>query len=232
MQYRKRKIQAGKTMLVEVGPDCREGKSKPRGKRQNPTPEAVANYNEKLAEKKLRLLLNHNFGAGDYHLVLTYEGQPPTVEEGKRNLRNFLRRATRAAVKEELELRYIAVTEWQAHRIHHHIIVGGLSAREATKQWLPHGHAHITYLYPDGDYGKLAAYLIKETKQSLRAGLITKRWSGSKNLKQPDVKEKTVKRWNLSKTPKEYKHYKLLDWENVVNPVTGTLSQWAYYLRI
>lgn len=76
-------------MLTEVGPDNRAGKNKNREKRENPTPEAVARYNEKMAEKKLRLLLNTNFGPEDFHLVLTYQGTPPGREEAKRELENY-----------------------------------------------------------------------------------------------------------------------------------------------
>ena len=230
--YRKRVTLAGETMLAEVGPDNREGKNRNREKRENPTPEAVARYNEKMAEKKLRLLLDANFGPEDFHLVLTYQGTPPSREEAKQELENYFDRLRRLCRKNKTELKYIYVTEWRNKRIHHHIVLSGVSAKDAMKKW-PLGRCRFTYLDPSGDYKGLAAYLIKETKVNIREGLEGKRYQPSRNLKQPVVKEKTVKRWNrLDKTPKEYKNYALMDWETVVNPITGAVSQYAYYLRI
>lgn len=219
-------------MIVEARPDHRTGKKEQRAEKRNPSREAVARYNQKVSIRNLTMLLNNNFGVGDHHLILTY-AEEPTKENAGKAVKNFLKRARRRARKRGTELRYILITELgEKRRIHHHIIIGGLPSEEIRELWEAQGHTIISFLYPSGDYSALAAYLLKETQANLKAGIITKRWSGSRNLKKPKVKEKPMKRWNLTKTPKEYRHYKLLDWENVVNPITGTLSQWAYYLRI
>ena len=223
-------------MLVEVGPDYRNPQGiKNRGQRKNPTPESMARYNQKLATKKLRLQFNANFGRNDIHATLTHAGAIPTKETAKKALDNFLRKARRLAARTGRELKYILVTELgeKNKRIHHHIVISGLTADEIKTLWEPYGNPAFRYLDGSGDYKGLAEYLLKESKANLQSGLITKRWSCSRNLKKPVVKEKSIKRWNrLDRTPKEYKHYALMDWENVVNPITGTLSQWAYYLRI
>ena len=231
MQCLQKKIYAGSVMLVKHQADIRKEKSKTRGRRENPTPLAVANYNEKLAEQRLRLLIAANFDSNDYHMTLTYKDAAPSREEAKRELNNYLDRLRRVCKRNSTELKYIYVTEWRNKRIHHHIILSGLSAKDAAKKWT-RGHCRFTYLDASGDYKGLAAYLIKETKVNLREGLESKRYQPSRNLKQPVVKEKVIKKWKPDRTPKEYKHYALMDWENVVNPITGTLSQWAYYLRI
>lgn len=232
--YRKRVTLAGEAMLTEVGPDNQAGKNRNREKRENPTPEAVARYNQQMAIKKLRLLIDANFGVGDFHATLTYAGEAPSKEEAKKALNNFLKKARRLSRKKGEEMKYILSTELgEGKRIHHHIIMSGLSSHEVMELWKPYGNPAFRYLDGSGDYKNLAVYLLKESRANLRSGLITKRWSGSRNLKQPVVKEKTVKRWNrLDKTPKEYKNYALMDWETVVNPVTGAVSQYAYYLRI
>ena len=231
MQCLQRKIYAGSVMLVKHQSDRKSEKGKTRGKRENPTPLAVANYNEKLAEQRLRLQIAANFGPEDYHATLTYQGDPPSREDAKKELSNYLDRLRRICNRNGTELKYIYVTEWRNKRIHHHIILSGVSAKDAMKKW-KRGHCRFTYLDASGDYKGLAAYLIKETKVNIREGLEGKRYQSSRNLKQPVVKEKVIKKWKPERTPKEYKHYALMDWENVVNPITGTLSQWAYYLRI
>lgn len=232
MYYKKVTTKVGRTMSVEVRAVTRSGRNLQREKNQNISPKAMADYNEKLAKKKLRLLLNTNFTSREFHLTVTYHGAPPTVEEGKTTLRNFLRRAGRLAVKKGIPLKYIAVTEWKGKRIHHHIVLSGLTPREAADLWTA-GFSKFTYLDRSGDYKILAQYLIKETKRSLREGLISRRWSGSRNLIQPTVQETILKRWTrLEEIPKEYKHYALMDWETRANPVTGYLMQTAFYLRI
>lgn len=232
MHYKKTVVQAGRTMLVQVKAVTASGRNPGRAKKQNPTPQAVARYNEKMAERSLRLLLNTNFTSNDFHLTLTYKGEAPTQEGAKRELENFLKRARRFCKKKGSELRYVYVTEWTHTRIHHHIVMGGLTAKEAQQLWHL-GHCHFTFLDGCGDYKGLADYLIKETKQSLRAGLLRKRWVPSRNLKKPKVKETIVKRWKrLEDVPKEYKHYALMDWDVSANPVTGYISQQAFYLRI
>lgn len=70
--YTQQKVYAGRSMELEVKARTREGKLQ-REKRQNPTPEAMQNYNDKMAEKKLRLLIGANFGRGCGHFVLTYD---------------------------------------------------------------------------------------------------------------------------------------------------------------
>lgn len=232
ISYKKVCTKAGRSLLTEIRAVTHSGRGEQRQPRSKPTPQAMAAYNEKMAKRKLRLLLNENFSSEDYHLTLTYAGQAPDRTEAKARLRSFLGKAARRAKAAGKELLYIAVTEWQGHRIHHHLVLSGLSSREASSLW-SWGRPHCTYLDASGDYGDLASYLIKETKESLRQGLIGRRWSASRNLRQPKVTETPLKRGRrLEEAPRPIKHYRLVDWETYANPVNGTLIQSAFYLRL
>lgn len=70
---------------------------KEREKKCKKTPEDIARQNEWNACKKLRRLINLNFGEDDYHLILTYkkEERPKDEQEAKKILQKFLRTVRR-----------------------------------------------------------------------------------------------------------------------------------------
>ena len=228
--YTRQRTYAGLSMELEVRARNRKGNLH-REKRQNPTPEAMQNYNDKMAERNLRLLIGTNFGKGCGHFVLTYDGETPDIHTAKDKIvPNFVERLRRRLKKQGKELKYIIVTEYEAKRIHHHMILNTLDLEMVTDVWRE-GFVRVTPLDRSGDYRRLAHYLIKETKRTFRK-YGGKRWSPSKNLEKPKFeKPKEVKRWNVNKPPREYKGYRLIDWEVTVNPVTGFLHQFAYYLK-
>lgn len=83
MPYVERVTRAGKTIEVERYFTSRYKKPGiKRGDKVKPTKEEQKKVNTRAAERKLRLLLNANFGYGDYHLELDYieyNGQRLTV---------------------------------------------------------------------------------------------------------------------------------------------------------
>ena len=73
MPYVKRITRAGKTIEVERYFTSRYKKPGiKRGDKVKPTKEQQAKVNTRQAERKLRILMNANFGYGDYHLELDY----------------------------------------------------------------------------------------------------------------------------------------------------------------
>ena len=69
MPYVERVTRAGKTIEVERYFTSRYKKPGiKRGDKVKPTKEEQKKVNTRAAERKLRLLLNANFGYGDYHL--------------------------------------------------------------------------------------------------------------------------------------------------------------------
>ena len=210
MPYVKEVCRAGKTIEVCKYYSSRFGmRGVKRGRNCAPTPEQMKKTNERMAAKKLRRTINANFGLGDIHLVLTYRREiTPTPDEARRNLEKFLRQA-RGYYKKAYakELKYITVTEYKRSRIHHHIIMPGLSMAELYNLWA-YGRPHITPLDASGQYGLLADYLIKETAKTFAEdGPYKKRWNQSKNLVQPKIKKEVVQANSWRKDPKAIAGY-------------------------
>lgn len=94
MPYVERITRAGKTIEVERYFTSRYKKPGiKRGDKVKPTKEQQAKVNTRQAERKLRILMNANFGYGDYHLELDYMHHVPNG--GKRD------RATAVALKRQ-----------------------------------------------------------------------------------------------------------------------------------
>lgn len=220
MPYMQETAVAGKTVEVYKYHSCRTSgkKGEPRAQNRKPTPEQMEKANERNAIKKLRLTIAENFTESDAHIVLTYKkNNRPTTEEARKNIEKFLRDLRRYYKKQEMELKYIVVTEYLNVGIHHHLIINSIDTREITKLW-PHGRPHITYLDSEGTYEKLAEYLVKETRKTFKDdnAVMKKRWSCSKNLKQPVIKKKVIKREKWAKEPKPKKGY-YIQKDSVVN---------------
>ena len=90
--YLQKTYRAGRTIEVQKLA-IRKHPRGARQKRHSPTPEAMAAYNKKLAERELARLLNENFGPGDLSIVGTYrKGERPTPEQAKKDREKFLRK--------------------------------------------------------------------------------------------------------------------------------------------
>ena len=80
MPYIERITKAGKTIEIERYFTSRYHKPGiKRGDKVKPTGEQQKKVNKRQAERNLRILINANFGYGDYHLVLDYireKGKP------------------------------------------------------------------------------------------------------------------------------------------------------------
>jgi len=203
---------------------------KKREKKRKATPEEIRAGNERNARKRLRRLINTNFGPGDIHLVLTYQKElRPTPEESKRILRNFKDALGRRFKKQGKEFKWILVTEYKNKAIHHHMIVNSPEGYDPSKDiaslW-KRGRPRSTRLDDSGNYSQLADYLVKETEKTFREEDTPQkaRYSHSRNLKEPSVKKKTVraKKWRKLKVPKGFFLIPGSLYEGV-NPVTGHL---------
>ena len=236
MPYIKRITIAGKTKEIEKSYSSRYGKRGiGRSKNMNPTPEDVKKVNQRNAEKRLRRLINCNFEKNDIHLVLTYKKENrPTPEAAKKILANFIRRMKREYEKQGIEFKYIHVTEYGKKNgaIHHHILLPGIDTRVIQDQW-PNGKARPTYFDDNGDYGKLANYLIKETSKAFMKDDATgRRYHPSRGLKQPKTIVKVVMSKSYREEPKPEKGYYIEkdSIRNGVHELTG--SPYQFYRMI
>lgn len=199
---------------------------KKRGKKQKITTCSVKEYNRRISQKNLSMLLHHNFRPGDMHITLTYrDNRKP--QEARKELKNFLDRLRRAHRKEGKLLKWIVVTEYKNQRLHHHLIVNqGLTLQRIREVW-GQGIVWCSVLDESGDYRELANYLIKETEKTFRMpGTVQRqRYSCSRTVQKPPIKEEEVSSALLLRDPKPPKGY-YIDQDSIVwgqHPETGNL---------
>lgn len=191
MPYREKKIYSGKMLEIEIYPVSNKERKQKREKKEKVSAPKQKNLNEKNAKKHLIRLINTNFTDQDLavHLTYTQEELPGSEEEARKDVVNYIRRVKHYRKKNELPpLKYIAVIEFKEPeqtnkgiRIHHHIIMNGMD-RDIAEQLWGKGRANADRLKED-EYGYegLARYITKDPRGS-------KRWTQSKNLKQPIIK--------------------------------------------
>ena len=186
MKYRARTITSGNIVECEIYPIWNTKGQAARAKK-SATREAQKNLNEKNAKKNLIRKINANFNENDLCITLTYKGTVPDEEQARRDIQNYLKRVRAYRKKNDMEeLKYIYVIEFEngegrkKKRIHHHVIMNGMDRDEAERLW-KNGYANTRRLQPD-EYGleALARYIVKDPQGK-------KRWSASRNLKQPKV---------------------------------------------
>lgn len=203
-------IVAGKTIIQSYRASVRMKtvKGEKRKPKCNPTPESVRKVNLKNAVKNLTALLNANFTGRDYHLTLTYAGEEPTKEKAKTNLNNFMRRMKYYCDTHDLEWKWVAVTEYENHRIHHHVVCSGIDPQVIHSKWTC-GFVNFKSLDDDGNYYRLAEYLIKETEKTFRQpdSVNKKRYTSSRNLIIPEIKKEVVSERMLNRDPVALKGY-------------------------
>jgi len=203
----------------------RRGKGETRMPKANPTPEAVKKLNFRNSVRTLLIKLLHNFMPGDYHLVCTYRGLPPTKEEARDNIRGMKRRM-RTKYKANGEIfKWIETTEYKNKRIHHHLVVNaGISISDIQAMWEEYGSVHVRVLRKDRDWRKLAEYLVKETQRTFRDpdAYGRHRYTCSRNLTMPEVFETSIPYSELGEEPKPLPGY-YIDRDSIYcgqNPIT------------
>lgn len=204
MPYVKRTTIAGKTKEVEYYYTSRYNKRGAKRKEKvKPIREEQKKVNTRAAERKLRLLMNSNFGYGDYHVVLDYirkKGKPDrTAEEMKKDIAVFLRELRKEYKAAGLELKYIHVMEiGKKGARHHHLVINQIDTKVLQQAWYKayegHNRVKVFPLDDTGQYKDLAAYFIKYTDKTVGTdeALQGKRWNCSKNLIRPEPEYEIV----------------------------------------
>lgn len=228
--YRKIIYDMGVVIQIEKSMPGRYGApGEKRGKKKKPTPEDVRKQNERRRWRKVQRLILMNFREGDWHLILKYRPgeRPETYKEAKDHRKKFLDRMREAYRKAGIPFKWIAVTERgkRGQVLHHHLVIedirrDGTDTVKLVKKLWTYGGEFFSSLYEDGEYEKLAEYIVKaETKDE--GGWCT--YSRSRNLKEPvkTVERVYRRRWrNPPVAPKGW--YVVKDSVyNGENPVTG-----------
>lgn len=205
MPYVERVTRAGKTIEIERYFTSRYKKRGiKRGDKVKPTREEQKKVNTREAERKLRILLNANFGYGDFHLELDYirkKGEDPrSKEQMRQDIDIFLRECRKEYKKAGIEFKYVHVMEiGQKGARHHHLVINKIDTEILQRCWYKayEGHNRIKVFPLDdtGNYAKLASYFIKYTDKHRTAAdgaLQGKRWNASKNLIRPESEIKII----------------------------------------
>ena len=216
----------------------RYGKRTPPAERRAPTPEEQEQINEQQCIRKLRRKIHANFDKDDLFETLTYgRDRRPDPKGAVHELRLLLNRLRGIWKRAGTELRYIVVTEYKSKSIHHHLIVNdlpdGTGAKKIAQSWSRNGHANTKYLYEDGQYERLAEYLIKETSKTFRDpdNPSKLRYSCSRNLVTPVAKTKILKRDDWPEEPRIPKGY-YLDKDSLVNGINKMGYRYQYYRMV
>ena len=152
MPYVERVTKAGNTIEIERYFTSRyKKKGISRGDKVKPTKEEQEKVNTRQAERKLRILINANYGYGDYHLVLDYirrKGQPDrTPEQMRQDIDVFLRECRKEYRKAGLEFKYIHVMEiGKKGARHHHLVVNKIDTEILQRCWYKAYEGHKRWL--------------------------------------------------------------------------------------
>ena len=198
MQYR---IISGRTMeirrgLFSIGSTYR----KPRGTRKaGASSLKKIKANEKSCERNCARKINCNFTAGDGYLTMKYDGDhlPESYEQAEEKFGKFLRRLRKEYRRQSGEklLPEVWVTaNWSPKRqaearLHHHIVLPSSAIEIARKLWAEFGGAGTVWireLDDEGDYSRLASYMVENVK-GLPAG--KQRWHCSRGMVEPTITE-------------------------------------------
>ena len=200
---------AGRTVMRRYAASTRvhTEKGQKRKPKTNPTPEAVQKINLKNAIWNLCVLLNANFVGGDYHLTLTYAHEPDKAE-AKKDLDKLIGKMRTHEKKHGRVFRWVAVTEYENKRIHHHIVCSRVDMDMVEKFWSK-GWVKMTLMDGSGNYIKLAEYLIKETDRTFREDDSPNktRYRRSRNMRLPKPQREEVSDRVLRNGPEEIKGY-------------------------
>lgn len=205
-----------------------------RMKRKKATPEQVERQNQWRRERSVRWLLKKNFGQHDYWLTLTYrKGERPTcLEEAKKQVQKFLRQMRDWYKRQGEPMKYILVTEYGSRGgVHHHMVVNRIPGAdvEIAKKWI-YGNPQFTLLYLRGEFRKLANYIAKRPAED---NAIKEKWySRSRNLEEPTMEKRVMRRRTFSQEPFVPKGF-YLEKESIyagINPITG--HPYRYYTLV
>lgn len=200
MGYKRREIRFPRVIEVWEYHDSRNRvPGETRRKRRKPTQEEARKQNQKARERKVRWMLREHFEEADALVLLTYResDRPGSIEECSKDWEVCRRKLKRLYQKAGVEFKWISNIEVGSRGAWHiHVAikdVPGLN-KALQKYWgNKHGGLSIKPMWTEGEFSKLAAYLVKTPYTDKR--LVASKMSHSRNLPVPEPQEKTYTRW-------------------------------------
>ena len=220
MPYLEKTIKCGDYVHTQRYFAAHTGKRIPRQGIEKESAEDQRKRNDRHARFRLECLLQTNFPQGTFITLTHREKIPIEEQEAKRRANRYIRDLREDMKKHGEELRYILIHEQQGGRWHHHLITNETSLDAVAKLW-EKGRVIPSRLDKAQGYSDLAAYLTEQHKPpkgkpEAENGKTTRRkhgrrWISSRNLIQPVVKVREIKRTGvMNKYPKAKKGYQLL----------------------
>lgn len=196
--------------------------AKHRTENKNVTSKTQARINERKAEEELRWKLNANFKKRDLHVVLHYADKERSLLQCRADLSHFFKQLRRLCKKQGHELKYVAVTEtMRMTNIHHHVVMKKIPLDTIQDAWdcvQGGGGVSLRPMDSRGNHYKLAAYLMKESRSTMRRykeeGINGKRYSSSQNLRKPVIKYLVVAASSWRKEPKARQGARLVQFDD------------------
>lgn len=242
MPYYEKQIRSGKVLEVLTYFATRDGRRIDRGCNERESDKEQKAKNDLEARMQAARILRCNFSreTGDLFVTLTLKGEVSEAE-AYREERNLYLRIERLRKKKGLEpLKRFAVVEKQGHWHIHLVMNSGLTLEEVQGLWGNRGRVVMSLVDDSEGFRDLANYLCREQKpkKGRKDGENLKqprrkwqrRWHASRNLKQPEVTKKQVKRVPVGQ-PRKLPGYRLLPEWTIRSDRFGNISTYAQYLK-
>lgn len=219
MSYVRQEVYAGSTVEVKLYHTYkRSKKGERRAAKAEVTTEQMKEVNRRNAEAALRWKLNENFTGNDFLITLTYKRdiRPRDFDVLKKHTKEFFRKMRLFYRQKEKEMKYVYVYEvGSLGAMHTHIVLNEIEIKLIKAAW-KYGYVHIDPLDDSGNYRKIASYFIKYSDKTFRTvgSAMGKRYSCSRNLREPTIKRHVIYASTFKKIPREKAGF-VLDKESV-----------------
>ncbi len=243
MPYILTKVVAGITTEIMKSYSGRYGTKIINAPKEKESPEKLKNYQDKVAERKCRWLINTNFKFGDLWMTLTYPAWTrPTSEKARKDIDKFLKNCRRYYKRAGQIFKYI-MTAGRTSRgaVHFHFVINKFDLEKISSIWwsiagnekTPCPKVDYRVLDNTGQYNKIAAYLIKNSKETFWSEdrIHSKHFCASKNLEQPTITKEIIGASAWRKEPKAPKGY-YIDKNTIHNGINEMGYQCQHYTLV
>ena len=156
-----------------------------RQKKQKATPEQVKKQNLFNRTKKLRRMIRANFYEDDLYWTFTFkkEKRPESIEEAKDIWTKLQRKLRDECKRQGRQFKWVVrIERGSKGAVHIHLIMNAIDKPQYVKKlWKEYGHAKLEFMYEEGGFSKLAAYMTKPDEDGEAS-----HYSHSRNLPIPE----------------------------------------------
>ena len=213
-------------LLIEVD-EYRDGRYGARGEKRKekkkPTPEQMRRQNQFNRTRRLRRMMRANFQENDLYWTLTFkkERRPRDMLEAKDIWTKLQREIRKICKKQGVSFKWVVrIERGSKGAIHIHLVMNAIDKpSKIRKLWEDYGRAHLEYMYEEGGFADLAAYMTKPEEKDEEVY-----YSHSRNLPIPKPLIEMVRMSLSDRDDIEVPEGYYLDKSSLIegyNPVTG-----------